>query len=360
MTPHELGEATREATYPSAYPSGWYHVLDADDLAPGGVKAIYALGKHLVAFRTEDSGEIAVMDAHCPHQGASLAGGRVRGNCITCPFHDWAFSPEGRLESIPGLRKIPKAKMRSYPVREHYGMVWMYHDVSGDRVEPPYEPQRHDDIDDGTLVYRGSYAPSDVRMHICEFIENSVDFQHFSVLHGDMTIPWTQIKVPGWGIQHDATWSIDPERPHVAYFTDDAYLTFLGRHYPRTGAHARTTLFGPGSTVWFRFTLPDLGDVLMFQTHLPTAPLNQQVRFRWWSDSKIPRALAWYVVGHWISQWRADVDVWENKIMRRKPVLVRIDGPVHKMRRWVKQFYEPGEQTPLAASSEPVPLRPRP
>lgn len=341
MTHDEIGEAARQATYPSPYPSGWYHVFDVADVAPGQVKELRALGKDLVAFRGRDAGQIAVLDAHCPHQGASLAsGGRVRGDCISCPFHHWSFSADGRLASIPGLTKIPRARMNAYPVREHYGMVWMYHDVSNALVQPPYEPERHSDIDAGRLRARGSYSPRDVDMHICEFIENSVDFQHFAVLHGDLTLPWTRIKIPGCGISHQARWEVDPQREHVAYFINDAHLTFAGKHYPRSGANARTTLFGPGGTVWFRFRLPKLGDVLLFQTHLPIAPLRQRVRFRWWADRKIPRPLVWYVVGHWISQWRADVEIWEKKIMRRKPVLVPIDGPVHEMRRWVKQFYE--------------------
>ncbi len=349
MVRTELEEATREATYPSAYPTGWYHVFDSDDLAPGQVAPLFALGKHLVVFRTADSGRVSVLDAHCPHMGANLAaGGRVRGECLHCPFHDWAFSAAGQLQSVPGLSKIPKARVPAYPVREHYGMIWMYHDVSGKPTEPPYEPQRHADIDDGRMVFRGTYNPSDVKMHICEFIENSVDFQHFAVLHSELTIPWTQIRVPAIRAVHHADWAIDPAREHVSYFTDQAHLTFLGRDIPRSDASAEVTLFGPGSTVWFRFNIPNRGNILLFQTHLPTAPLNQQVRFRYYADAEMPRALVWYVVGHWISQWRADVEIWENKVMRRRPVLVPIDGPVHKMRRWVKQFYEPADSTAVA------------
>lgn len=344
MPEQSIYEDIRAETYPADYPSGWYHLFDVDELRPGKVMRIDALGKHLVAFRGKDSGAIHVLDAHCPHQGAHLAaGGRVEGDCIRCPFHNWGFDGEGRLADIPGLEKLPRARINSYPVREHYKMLWMYHDVSGQRVEAPYEPELHPDVDAGGLVYRGRYAPRDVRMHISEFIENSVDFQHFAVLHNEVTIPWTRVKIPGMGIQHDAGWELDEARPHVAYFTDYAYLTVGKKHLHKSGAHAKITLFGPGSTVWFRFTLPDLGDVLMFQTHLPTGPLNQRVRFHWWADRKVPRALAWYVVGHWISQWKADIEVWENKIMRDRPVLVRLDGPVHKMRRWVRQFYTPSQ-----------------
>lgn len=352
---HEFTTDERLDTYPDGFPSGWYHVLNLDELKPGQVRALDCLGKNFVVFRGEQSGEYHVMDAHCPHQGASLAGGEVRGEELECPFHAWCFSGDGKLSRIPHHDKLPRTGVRSYPVREHYGMLWMWHDISGEAVEtPPYEPQLLPDIEDGTLRYRGKRKPESIKMHLSEFIENSVDFQHFAVLHGELTVPWTQIKIPGIGIQHDASWDIDEDEPHKAYFRDFACLKFRGKARPKSGAHAKITLFGPGGTVWFRFSLPELGDVLLFQTHLPKGDLEQEVRFRWYADKKVPRPLVWYVVGHWISQWKADVEIWENKVFRKRPVLISLDGPVHKMRRWYKQFYESGVSADPGTGAEKV------
>ncbi len=338
---HEFTGPARGDTYREGHPSGWYRVLALDEMKPGDVRALDCLDKNLVVYRGRTDGKYRVMDAHCPHQGASLAGGEVKGDKLVCPFHHWCFTGDGKLAKIPNTDRLPRVGVRSYPVREHYGMLWMFHDVSGEALaEPPYEPERLPDVDDGTLVYRGQYAPDDVGMHISEFVENSVDFQHFAVLHGQMTLPWTQIKIPGVEIQHEPGWEVDEEHPHKAYFLDFACLKWRGKAHRSSGAHAKITLFGPGGTVWFRFSLPELGDVLLFQTHLPKTRLRQQIRFRWYADKKVPRPLVWYVVGHWISQWRADVEIWENKVFRERPVLIPLDGPVHKMRRWYKQFYE--------------------
>ncbi len=338
---HTFSGPARASSYPPGYPSGWYHLLDLDALRPGEVRAVDCLGKHLVVFRGRDDRRYRAFDAHCPHQGASLAGGEVQGDTIACPFHNWCFDSSGKLCHIPGLAKKPRVGVRAYPVREHCGMLWMYHDVSGEALAtPPYEPEALQDLDDGRLVFRGSLEVPDVHMHLSEFAENSVDFQHFAVLHGALTVPWTQIKIPGFGVQHKPAWEVDQAQPHKAYFSDDACVTFRGKPYPRSGAHARITLFGPGGTVWFRFSLPELGDVVLFQTHLPKEPLRQQIRFRWYAHKKVPRILVWWVVGHWMSQWKADVEIWENKVYRQKPVLVSLDGPVHRMRRWYKQFYQ--------------------
>jgi len=91
----------------------------------------------------------------------------------------------------------------------------------------------------------------------------------------------------------------------------------------------------------------------MFQTHLPLVEnkgMAQRVRFCWFASAGIPSALASYVVGEWVSNWWADVAVWEEKIRRAQPALVRGDGPIQRGRRWFKQFYSENS----AAASEPV------
>jgi len=101
-------------------------------------------------------------------------------------------------------------------------------------------------------------------------------------------------------------------------------------------------------------TFATLSYILFFQTHLPMQPLEQQVNFHWYADAKIPRWLVYYVVGNWVSQWRNDLDIWENKVHVAKPLLVKGDGPIHRVRKWFRQFYpEPtdldADDTALAA-----------
>lgn len=62
-----------------------------------------------------------------------------------------------------------------------------------------------------------------------------------------------------------------------------------------------------------------------------------------------------YIVGQWLSQWRNDLFVWENKKFSRPPVLVKGDGPIQAQRRWFKQFYSASsfqKNGPDAASLE--------
>ena len=64
-----------------------------------------ALGKNLAVFRGYKTGKSFVTSAYCPHLGADLTscgGGKVKGDEIVCPFHEWAFSGEdGKCTDIP-------------------------------------------------------------------------------------------------------------------------------------------------------------------------------------------------------------------------------------------------------------------
>ena len=330
-------DARRLKSYPHPYPQGWYRLSDSASLRPGDLRYVECLGRQLVLWRGENA-EAHVMSAFCPHLGANLSHGRIRGDCIECPFHRWRFDGHGRAAKVPYSEHIPDGVLTEpFPLREVHGQVFMYHGC-GDSAPPPYPAPDIPEVDAGKFVFRGAYDAGRVGMHILEFAENSVDRAHFQPVHGRMRIPWTQVVVPGVHIEHKADWRLDPEVPWKMYFFDDAHLRIFGLPMEGAGATARISFFGPGGVVKFRFTIPGRGDIEMYQTHLPIGPLEQQVDFRWFADRRLPRWLVWYIVGNWISQWARDIEIWENKIYREHPRLCRDDGPVFRLREWYGQF----------------------
>ena len=71
------------------FPTGWFIVGFASELAPGQVKRAHYFGEELVIFRAA-SGQVNVLDAYCQHLGANMAvGGTVEGEHIVCPWHGW-------------------------------------------------------------------------------------------------------------------------------------------------------------------------------------------------------------------------------------------------------------------------------
>lgn len=357
--PPSVTSERRLATYPYPYPSGWYRVADSDSLRRGEVRLLKCLGREVVLWRCQSSDHVNVTSAFCPHLGFNLSLGNVVGECIECAFHGWRIAGSGRAVSAPdGDSASAHARVESFPTREVQGQILVFFDSRRAqqcaRDEPPYPAHRIAEVDSGQFVHRGSYNAGRVHMHIIEFAENSVDNAHFQPIHGRMRVPWTQIPVPGVRIDHSAGWERDPDRSWICYFLNAPTISILGRRIKGADANARVMFYGPASLVYFRFSVPRMGEIEMIQSHLPIRPLEQQVDFRWYADRKIPRLLVSYVVGNWISQWRRDIRIWENKIYRAKPALAASDGPVFSARRWYRQFLpDPRDALPIPDETSP-------
>ncbi len=320
----------RESTYPPPFPDGWYRVASSKEIKQGKVKHVQCLGEQIALFRSQTSGRIAALDAFCPHLGANLAYGKVKGDRLECPFHGWQLDGGGRVCHPPSHVEGRPLVHRHWEAIDYYGMIMIYRSVrQGEQA--PYRIPPQPKIDNQQLIHRGQYDAGEIEMHIIEFAENSVDFHHFSQLHGTMVIPWTNIKLPWVRIRHKPSWFLDDTLEHIAYFQDETMLEIGGRIRESTRARALITFFGPGSIVKFEFHIPRIGEIIMFQTHTPVEALKQRVTFRWFAPRYVPRIFISYVIGNWISQWRQDVEVWKRKIYRQRPL--------NKMRKWYQQFY---------------------
>lgn len=327
----------RELTYPPPFPDGWYRVAASGEIRPGEVKHVQCAGEQIALFRSKTDGGIAAVDAFCPHQGANLAHGRVKGDRLECPFHGWQLDGNGRIRDHPCAKDRP-AVHRHWEAIDYYGMVLLYRSARQD-TRAPYRLPPQPNIDNQQLVYRGQYDAGEVATHIIEFVENIVDFQHFSKLHGTMRIPWTNIKLPWIRIRHEPSWSLDDELEHVSYFGDETTFEIAGRVCERIRSRALVTLLGPGSIVQFDLEVPRIGEITIFQTHTPVAALKQRVTFRWFAARRVPRIFVSSVVGSWVSQWRQDVEIWKRKIYRQRPLWTRDASPRGKMHQWYRQFY---------------------
>ena len=126
------------ARFPFGIPNSWYVVAYADELVPGQLQRLRYFDRDLVAFRGE-GGEVAVLDAYCPHLGAHLGvGGTVVGDTIRCPFHGWRWDGEGACAEVPYAKRIPaNARVESYPTVERNGMVFVW--IHADKEPPNFE-----------------------------------------------------------------------------------------------------------------------------------------------------------------------------------------------------------------------------
>jgi phenylpropionate dioxygenase-like ring-hydroxylating dioxygenase large terminal subunit len=84
------------------------------------------LGEPVVLYRRSDGTPVALED-RCCHRRAPLSRGRVEGDDLRCGYHGFLYEPSGAVVWVPGTDRIPSsARVRSYPVVEKHGYVWIW------------------------------------------------------------------------------------------------------------------------------------------------------------------------------------------------------------------------------------------
>jgi phenylpropionate dioxygenase-like ring-hydroxylating dioxygenase large terminal subunit len=156
----------------------WQPVARLEDLEDGPQRAVL-LDEPLAVFLT-GNGEAAVVADRCAHRGALLSMGKVCGDSIQCPYHGWEWSGDGACTRIPSLadqRQIPPlARIPSYPVRVHWGLVWT-------TLEEPLTDVPDVPWFDETSWTWGHGAPFELPVAFGLMIENFRDVAHFAFVH---------------------------------------------------------------------------------------------------------------------------------------------------------------------------------
>lgn len=155
---------------------GWYWALRSADLRRGRVLPLKLMGRDLAIFRGRD-GQVVALDAYCPHMGAHLAEGKVEGDGLRCFFHHWKFARDGAVVDVPCQSKPPRTGVRSWPVAERYGLIWVYTAVEA--TSPvPFVPEL-----EGVEVEATLGNAFTKRCHPNVVLINAIDSQHFHSVH---------------------------------------------------------------------------------------------------------------------------------------------------------------------------------
>lgn len=172
----------------------WLPALLSSDLEAGGsIRRLGLLGEALVAARTPD-GEVLVLDARCPHRGASLHLGRNESGGIRCVYHGWKLDSEGRCIDMPnepdGHLFCAKVTTTAYPCRERGGVVWIY---MGEQRPAPCLPELEWNCDLRCQPYMRA------SLRNCNWVqamEGDLDSSHIAMLHRRLDDPGAPT-VPG-------------------------------------------------------------------------------------------------------------------------------------------------------------------
>ena len=200
----------------------WYPVMWSRNLGRKPVPELL-LGERIMFIR--DGGKAYALHDRCVHRGVPLSLGS--GNfgqrtfskqefprTITCGYHGWTFDLKtGDLVAVltdgPDSPICGKARVRTYPVEERLGLVWVY---IGEGDPPPIE----DDIPEEILQENaGINGQMRIRRGNWRFgAENGIDESHPRYLH----------RYSLWRFFHHLPcWT----RTHIEAIENDTWITYV-------------------------------------------------------------------------------------------------------------------------------------
>jgi phenylpropionate dioxygenase-like ring-hydroxylating dioxygenase large terminal subunit len=157
-------------------PDFWYPVALSGSVPGGRVFATAFAGERIALYRGR-SGAVHALEDRCAHRQVPLSMGVVEGETLRCCYHAWAYRGDGRISQIPYLSKgdgRPPRGVRGYPVREAYGMVFVFpgDPAKAEATAVPELPLF------GSPKHRTMTFSRTVRCHYSFMHENLLDMNH--------------------------------------------------------------------------------------------------------------------------------------------------------------------------------------
>ena len=160
----------------------WLPALLAWELPePDGAQVrLKLLGERMVAFR-DSQGRLGLIDEFCAHRGVSLFFARNEECGLRCPYHGWKYDVSGQCVDVPSEPAesgfCQKIKLKSYPMIERGGVIWVYMGPADQQPPPP-------EWEFATVPTEQSYTSK--RLQECNYLqamEGGIDSSHVSFLH---------------------------------------------------------------------------------------------------------------------------------------------------------------------------------
>ncbi|WP_068083933.1 aromatic ring-hydroxylating oxygenase subunit alpha [Novosphingobium rosa] len=157
--------------------NAWYVACTAEEIAekPLGRK----ICDERMVFYRKTSGDAVALEDFCPHRGAPLSLGFVRDDLLVCGYHGLAMGCKGQAEEMPGQRVKGFPPIRTFPVIERYGFIWVW---PGDPAAASPDKLHHLEwAESSEWAYGGGlyHIKCDYRL----MVDNLMDLTHETYVH---------------------------------------------------------------------------------------------------------------------------------------------------------------------------------
>ena len=267
------------------------------------------MGAHLVANQTS----YVVRD-----------GEQIEGDSLRCPFHGWRYGPDGKCNDIPySPNFIPKnACVKSWPVVERAGAIWMWHDEEGG--EPDVELPAFAEWDDQSWVRWKFDIMGVINTHPQEIVDNMADLGHMVPVHGSLNCAYFDNEFDG---------PILIQRFSAGHRTlaDPSVTMRYDTWYTGPGILQSRLVGNHPSLMLIAHTPIEDGVIKMWHALMVKSP-NETA-----TDEDVAVARAYQETSR--LALAQDLEIWNNKRPCINPMQIPADGPFGKVRIWYKQFY---------------------
>ncbi|MBW4649867.1 MAG: aromatic ring-hydroxylating dioxygenase subunit alpha [Kastovskya adunca ATA6-11-RM4] len=153
----------------------WYVVACSQEVGEQPVSVMF--WEEAIALYRDSKGQVQALEDRCPHRFVKLSQGRVVEDALECAYHGWQINPQGQCSAVPYLaanQKLPSCRIRSYPVREQDGFIWLFpgEPALAEHTSPLAIPEWEH------LNYIGTVSVIDAQAHFSFLVENLMDMYH--------------------------------------------------------------------------------------------------------------------------------------------------------------------------------------
>jgi vanillate O-demethylase monooxygenase subunit len=156
----------------------WYCAAFGHELGQKPMARTF-LNEPVVIYRKTDGTPVGFED-RCCHRRAPLSEGKVEGDNLRCGYHGLVYNPAGKVIWAPGQDHLPPgAQVRSYPIVEKHGWVWIW--MGEPALAATVPAPNYDKYDDPNWASYDELLPMKANYFLV--VDNLLDLSHLPFLH---------------------------------------------------------------------------------------------------------------------------------------------------------------------------------